>query len=232
MLLRCVSRSCSALLILGPTPNATRKQRRTPRHLSCEFPLFRVLFQDVDEPGRLSCCSSVLMGLLTPFRPMVSEPINSSLFHQLAEQLQQQNLEQFQKQLLEHQQHQQKVAPADVPTSVSHRAFGVPTLYKLFSFFQTISIEGQDSLFGPDNCVASTQNSSQAQLPETDNKLDDSIDNQQQVRLIGGSEKQEGCRSSAYRDAVSWLHCCRTWIWTKVPMAWRRRTLKPTKRKR
>uniref|UniRef100_A0A8C6PTM7 SR-related CTD associated factor 8 n=1 Tax=Nothobranchius furzeri TaxID=105023 RepID=A0A8C6PTM7_NOTFU len=36
--------------------------------------------------------------------PMVSEPINSSLFHQLAEQLQQQNLEQFQKQLLEHQQ--------------------------------------------------------------------------------------------------------------------------------
>ncbi|XP_056915395.1 SR-related and CTD-associated factor 8 isoform X2 [Takifugu flavidus] len=84
--------------------------------------------------------------------PMVSEPINSSLFHQLAEQLQQQNLEQFQKQLLEHQQHQQK----------------------------TISIEGQDSLFGPDNCVASTQNSSQAQLPETDNKLDDSIDNQQQ----------------------------------------------------
>lgn len=40
---------------------------------------------------------------------MVSEPINSSLFHQLAEQLQQQNLEQFQKQFLEHQQHQQKV---------------------------------------------------------------------------------------------------------------------------
>lgn len=35
---------------------------------------------------------------------MVSEPMNSSLFHQLAEQLQQQNLEQFQKQLLEHQQ--------------------------------------------------------------------------------------------------------------------------------
>uniref|UniRef100_A0A8D0ADG2 SR-related CTD associated factor 8 n=1 Tax=Sander lucioperca TaxID=283035 RepID=A0A8D0ADG2_SANLU len=41
--------------------------------------------------------------------PMVSEPINTSIFHQLAEQLQQQNLEQFQKQLLEHQQHQQKV---------------------------------------------------------------------------------------------------------------------------
>lgn len=50
-----------------------------------------------------------LIKLLTIYRPMVSEPINSSLFHQLAEQLQQQNLEQFQKQLLEHQQHQQKV---------------------------------------------------------------------------------------------------------------------------
>ncbi|CAG09877.1 unnamed protein product, partial [Tetraodon nigroviridis] len=84
--------------------------------------------------------------------PMVSEPINNSLFHQLAEQLQQQNLEQFQKQLLEHQQHQQKA----------------------------ISIEGQDSIFGPDNSLASTQNSSQAQLPESDTKLDDSIDNQQQ----------------------------------------------------
>lgn len=71
----------------------------------------------------------------------------------------------------------------------------------LFSFFQTISIEGQDSLFGSDNCVASTQNSSQAQLPETDNKLDDSIDNQQQVRLISGSEKQD-CRRSTHRDAV------------------------------
>ena len=40
---------------------------------------------------------------------MVSESLNSSIFHQLAEQLQQQNLEQFQKQLMEHQQHQQKV---------------------------------------------------------------------------------------------------------------------------
>uniref|UniRef100_A0A672INM7 SR-related CTD associated factor 8 n=1 Tax=Salarias fasciatus TaxID=181472 RepID=A0A672INM7_SALFA len=41
--------------------------------------------------------------------PIVSEPINSSLFHQLAEQLQQQNLEQFQKQLLEHQQKVKKL---------------------------------------------------------------------------------------------------------------------------
>lgn len=82
--------------------------------------------------------------------PMVSEPINSSLFHQLAEQLQQQNLEQFQKQLLEHQQHQ-----------------------------KVMGIEGQDSVFGQDNSVATAQSSSQPQLPESE-KLDDSIDNQQQ----------------------------------------------------
>uniref|UniRef100_A0A3Q1GFZ9 SR-related CTD associated factor 8 n=1 Tax=Acanthochromis polyacanthus TaxID=80966 RepID=A0A3Q1GFZ9_9TELE len=81
--------------------------------------------------------------------PMVSEPINSSLFHQLAEQLQQQNLEQFQKQLLEHQQ-------------------------------KAMSIEGQDSIFGQENPVAGAQSSSQSQLPEPENKLDDSIDNQQQ----------------------------------------------------
>ncbi|XP_032356954.1 SR-related and CTD-associated factor 8 isoform X1 [Etheostoma spectabile] len=82
--------------------------------------------------------------------PMVSEPINSSIFHQLAEQLQQQNLEQFQKQLLEHQQHQQKA----------------------------MSMEGQDSIFGQENSTA--QSSSQSQLPEQDNKVDDSMDNQQQ----------------------------------------------------
>ncbi|XP_054652577.1 SR-related and CTD-associated factor 8 isoform X2 [Dunckerocampus dactyliophorus] len=81
--------------------------------------------------------------------PMVSEPINSSLFHQLAEQLQQQNLEQFQKQLLEHQQ-------------------------------KAMSIEGQDSIFGQENSVATAQSNSQPQLPETDSKLDDSMDNQQE----------------------------------------------------
>lgn len=80
---------------------------------------------------------------------MVSEPINSSLFHQLAEQLQQQNLEQFQKQLLEHQQ-------------------------------KAMNMEGQDSIFGQENSVAAAQTSSQPQLPEPDNKIDDSIDNQQQ----------------------------------------------------
>lgn len=47
-----------------------------------------------------------------------------------------------------------------------------------------MSIEGQDSIFGQENSVATAQSSSQAQLPEPDNKLDDSIDNQQQVMFI------------------------------------------------
>ncbi|XP_061824586.2 SR-related and CTD-associated factor 8-like isoform X1 [Nerophis lumbriciformis] len=81
--------------------------------------------------------------------PIVSEPINSSLFHQLAEQLQQQNLEQFQKQLFEHQQ-------------------------------KAMSIEGQDSIFGQENSGATAQGSSQPQLSESDNKMDESMDNQQQ----------------------------------------------------
>lgn len=51
---------------------------------------------------------------------------------------------------------------------------------------QAIAIEGQDSIFGQENSVATSQNSSQAQLPEPENKLDDSIDNQQQVCLVSG----------------------------------------------
>uniref|UniRef100_A0A8C4DDZ6 SR-related CTD associated factor 8 n=1 Tax=Dicentrarchus labrax TaxID=13489 RepID=A0A8C4DDZ6_DICLA len=47
-------------------------------------------------------------------------------------------------------------------------------------FLQAMSIEGQDSIFGQENSVATAQSSSQAQLPEPDNKLDDTIDNQQQ----------------------------------------------------
>ncbi|XP_062864102.1 SR-related and CTD-associated factor 8 isoform X2 [Trichomycterus rosablanca] len=45
--------------------------------------------------------------------PLVSESLNTSLFHQLAEQLQQQNLEQFQKQILEHQQQQKALESQD-----------------------------------------------------------------------------------------------------------------------
>ncbi|XP_017570563.1 SR-related and CTD-associated factor 8 isoform X1 [Pygocentrus nattereri] len=84
--------------------------------------------------------------------PMVSESINSSIFHQLAEQLQQQNLEQFQKQILEHQQHQQK----------------------------SMAMESQETIFGPENTAPPAQSNVQPQLQEQETKLDDSIDNQQQ----------------------------------------------------
>lgn len=53
-------------------------------------------------------------------------------------------------------------------------------------FLQAITIEAPDSIFGPENSVATTQSSSQPQLPEPENKLDDSIDNQQQVCLASG----------------------------------------------
>lgn len=46
-----------------------------------------------------------------------------------------------------------------------------------------MSIEGQDSIFGQENTAPTPQNSSQPQLPEPENKIDDSIDNQQQVSL-------------------------------------------------
>ncbi|KAL1257963.1 hypothetical protein QQF64_011207, partial [Cirrhinus molitorella] len=84
--------------------------------------------------------------------PVVPESINSSIFHQLAEHLQQQNLEQFQKQLMEHQQHQQK----------------------------SMTMESQDAIFGSENPAPPGQNSAPPQLPEQEVKMDDSIDNQQQ----------------------------------------------------
>ncbi|KAF7704024.1 SR-related and CTD-associated factor 8 [Silurus meridionalis] len=84
--------------------------------------------------------------------PLVSESINNSLFHQLAEQLQQQNLEQFQKQILEHQQHQQK----------------------------SKAMESQECIFVPENSASSAQSNIQPQLQEQEPKLDDSFDNQQQ----------------------------------------------------
>lgn len=44
-----------------------------------------------------------------------------------------------------------------------------------------MNMEGQDSIFGQENSVATAQTSAQPQLPEPENKIDDSIDNQQQV---------------------------------------------------
>ncbi|XP_048830752.1 SR-related and CTD-associated factor 8 [Brienomyrus brachyistius] len=108
--------------------------------------------------------------------PMVPESINSSLFHQLAEQLQQQNLEQFQKQLLDQQHQQQK----------------------------TMSMEGQEAIFGTDNSATPSQNSSQQQLQETDAKLDDSIDNQQQdMDLDEGQDTVDGEIFESEEKAVS-----------------------------
>lgn len=49
------------------------------------------------------------------------------------------------------------------------------------SFSQAMGMEGQDSMFGQENSVATAQTSSQPQLPEPESKMDDSIDNQQQV---------------------------------------------------
>lgn len=93
------------LLTLGTIQSVMKNLKRTAQHLNCEFSVFDVCFSPsliviLLLPPKSLC----LITLLTASRPMVSEPINSSLFHQLAEQLQQQNLEQFQKQLLEHQQ--------------------------------------------------------------------------------------------------------------------------------
>lgn len=93
------------LLTLGTIQSVMKNLKRTAQHLNCEFSVFDVCFS----PSLIVILllppeSLCLITLLTASRPMVSEPINSSLFHQLAEQLQQQNLEQFQKQLLEHQQ--------------------------------------------------------------------------------------------------------------------------------
>lgn len=84
--------------------------------------------------------------------PVLSDSINSSIFHQLAEHLQQQNLEQFQKQLMEHQQHQQK----------------------------SMSMESQDAIFGTENSAPSGQSSAPSQHQVQESKMDDSMDNQQQ----------------------------------------------------
>ncbi|MED6272905.1 hypothetical protein CHARACLAT_001383, partial [Characodon lateralis] len=55
-----------------------------------------------------------------------------------------------------------------------------------------MNIEGQDSIFGQENSVATAQTSAQPQLPEPESKMDDSIDNQQQdMDLDEGPEGME-----------------------------------------
>ncbi|XP_065444926.1 SR-related and CTD-associated factor 8 isoform X9 [Chrysemys picta bellii] len=83
--------------------------------------------------------------------PLVSESVNNSLFHQLAEQLQQQNLEHLRQQLLEQQQ-PQKASPE----------------------------ENQEGNFGSEHSASPSQGSSQQQFLEVETNLDDSMDIQQQ----------------------------------------------------
>ncbi|MEQ2216424.1 hypothetical protein XENOCAPTIV_015961, partial [Xenoophorus captivus] len=56
-----------------------------------------------------------------------------------------------------------------------------PLEQRVSSFNKAMNIEGQDSIFGQENSVATAQTSTQPQLPEPESKMDDSIDNQQQV---------------------------------------------------
>ncbi|NWH29366.1 SCAF8 protein, partial [Chloropsis hardwickii] len=83
--------------------------------------------------------------------PLVPESVNNSLFHQLAEQLQQQNLEHLRQQLLEQQQ-PQKASPE----------------------------ENQEGNFGSEHSASPSQGSSQQQFLEVEANVDDSIDIQQQ----------------------------------------------------
>ncbi|NXU49384.1 SCAF8 protein, partial [Turnix velox] len=83
--------------------------------------------------------------------PLVPETMNNSLFHQLAEQLQQQNLEHLRQQLLEQQQ-PQKASPE----------------------------ENQEGNFGSEHSASPSQGSSQQQFLEAETNVDDSMDIQQQ----------------------------------------------------
>ncbi|NXI93448.1 SCAF8 protein, partial [Psophia crepitans] len=83
--------------------------------------------------------------------PLVPESVNNSLFHQLAEQLQQQNLEHLRQQLLEQQQ-PQKASPE----------------------------ENQEGNFGSEHSASPSQGSSQQQFLEVEPSVDDSMDIQQQ----------------------------------------------------
>ncbi|XP_027256852.1 SR-related and CTD-associated factor 8 isoform X3 [Cricetulus griseus] len=88
----------------------------------------------------------------TPQLSHVSESVNNSIFHQIAEQLQQQNLEHLRQQLLEQQQPQKQVTPQD----------------------------SQEGTFGSEHSASPSQGSSQQHFLEPEANLDDSIDIQQQ----------------------------------------------------
>ncbi|NXE20023.1 SCAF8 protein, partial [Ardeotis kori] len=85
--------------------------------------------------------------------PLVPESVNNSLFHQLAEQLQQQNLEHLRQQLLEQQQPPKASASPE---------------------------ENQEGNFGSEHSASPSQGSSQQQFLEVETNVDDSMDIQQQ----------------------------------------------------
>uniref|UniRef100_A0A8C0XXU4 Protein SCAF8 n=1 Tax=Castor canadensis TaxID=51338 RepID=A0A8C0XXU4_CASCN len=94
----------------------------------------------------------------------VSESVNNSIFHQIAEQLQQQNLEHLRQQLLEQQQ-PQKATPQD----------------------------SQEGTFGSEHSASPSQGSSQQHFLEPEANLDDSIDIQQQdMDIDEGHDAVEG----------------------------------------
>lgn len=102
-------------------------------------------------------------------------------------------------------------------------------------FLQAMNIESQDSIFGQENSVRTAQNSSQPQLPEPENKIDDSIDNQQQVFVETCFTLHvlfmQRCCCWIYFSWNLTLTICRIWTWMRVLMEWRRRSLNQRRRK-
>ncbi|XP_075410459.1 SR-related and CTD-associated factor 8 isoform X1 [Tenrec ecaudatus] len=108
--------------------------------------------------------------------PHVSESVNNSIFHQIAEQLQQQNLEHLRQQLLEQQQ-PHKATPQD----------------------------SQEGTFGSEHSASPSQGSSQQHFLEPEANLDDSIDIQQQDMDIDEGQdvvEEELCEQEAKKVAV------------------------------
>lgn len=111
-----------------------------------------------------------------------------------------------------------------------------------------MNIEGQDSIFGQENSVTTAQSSSQPQLSESDNKVDDSIDNQQQVIMASGLLSKLSIILHLMWVLYTFIsvneyfvlglvlallqYLCinpvfsRTWIWMRALMEWRRRSLR------
>ncbi|MGH0143901.1 UNVERIFIED_CONTAM: hypothetical protein FKN15_001171 [Acipenser sinensis] len=81
-------------------------------------------------------------------------------------------------------------------TAAAAAANTLNPLEQRVSFNTTISLENQEGIFGSENSATPSQGSCQQQLLETDTKLDDSIDNQQQrSRSRSRDRKRKSSRS-------------------------------------